>query len=587
MMGKGSGSGKGAILQERPAHSLNRSLSIGLDSTREKTALISPKGFQNVGNSCYANAALQCLLSTSLTHALLQPAAMPALRDYSSNRRLLEYGTRSMDSSEEVRESRTLRMSRKEKRRKQRKEKRMYVRSDWLRRHLTVITREYVEATPQQSSWFYRPRTPIVDPSSITKHPNKLSKCLTPYQQEDAHEFMRALLSTLTMNGQNKNLSSLFDGLLESAVTCQICRHSSITRDRYMDLSLDIVSGHVNTVGDALCEFTKTELLDCDNKVFCENCNRKQQVAKGLRLATAPSILVCHLKRFAFNDYGRMIRLSKHLRFPLKLEIGEYMSLANKAKPPPYELVGVLVHKGKSCDSGHYLAYVKFQNEWYKANDSVITKVDLDSVLSQQAYILMYEVAGMRSTTMKRFPTPLPRTREYNEIHRDIHEAPMFDKSQTSNNNSSMCDMLCGVSEVNELLFRDMCLGKNPIVKVSEVEIQLSCSKRGRNSIDKVPISRRGKERIYYDFDDPADCENTTLGDDTVYTTDSSQFSLLRSNSGGNLRHYEKEASRAYQNSKPRTQSESRKKRSHSAHKQRNRLQYQTDLRSSVERRRI
>jgi len=585
MMGKGSGSGKGAILQERDARPLINSLSIATEGTREKSALVAPKGFQNVGNSCYANAALQCLLSTSLTHALLQPKAMPALRDYSSNGRLLQRGSRSIDSSEGVRESRTSKITRKEKRRKRRKEKMMYVKSDWLTRHLTVITREYVEAKAQQSSWFYKPKPPIVDPSSITKHPNRLSKCLTPYQQEDAHEFMRALLSTLTMNGQNKNLSSLFDGLLESAVTCQICRHSSITRDRYMDLSLDIVSGHVNTLGDALCDFTKTELLDGDNKVFCENCNRKQQVAKGLRLATAPSILVCHLKRFAYNDYGRLIRLSKHLRFPLHMEIGEYMSHANKAKPPPYELVGVLVHQGRSCDSGHYLSYVKFQNEWYKANDSVITKVNLDTVLCQQAYILMYEVAGMRSTTMRRFPTPLPRTREYNDIHRDIHEAPVFDGSQAPNNTSSMCDILCGVTEVNDLLFRDICLGRNPTAKTTEMESGVS---RPKSSLNNLPSPGRRKEKIYYDFDD---CDVTTLGDDTVYTTDSSQLSLLmRSNSGGNLRHYEKEASRAYRDSKPRTQSESRKKRSHSDHKQRHRLlpqQYQTDLRSSTERRRI
>lgn len=60
-----------------------------------------PKGMTNVGNTCYANAALQCLLSTALTSALLDPKTIPILRRYSSNPNLLAMGSGSVDSSEE------------------------------------------------------------------------------------------------------------------------------------------------------------------------------------------------------------------------------------------------------------------------------------------------------------------------------------------------------------------------------------------------------------------------------------------------------------------------------------------------------
>jgi len=567
MMGKGSGSGKGAILHERSKETIDIS-----NNELRKPSLVetSPKGFTNVGNSCYANAALQCLLSTSLTHALLQPESMDILRGYSSNHRLLELGAGSFDSQnvddvdESVR-SRSSRMSRKEKRRQRRMEKRMHVKSDWLTRHLTLITREYVENEPSKTSWFYRGKNIIVDPSPITKHPDRLSKCLTPYQQEDAHEFMRALLTTLTMNGENKRLSSLFDGLLESAVTCQVCRRSSLTRDRYMDLSLDIVGKHVNTLGDAMCEFTKTEFLDCDNTVFCENCAQKQPVAKGLRLATAPSILVCHLKRFSYNDYGRMVRLHKHLRFPLNLEIGDYMSLANKATPPSYELVGVLVHQGRSCESGHYIAYVKSQNEWYKANDSQISKADVNTVLSQQAYILMYEVAGMRSTTMKRFPTPLARSRRN---HVDMHDALNFDGSIAPNSESSIFDILCGVAEVNDALLRDLCCGGKPVEQNQDKDTRTR-PKSPKSPLDEMSMQHRS-DRIHYDFACDGTIGESTIGDETVYTTDSSQLSgMRRSTSVSNLRQIEDEASRAYRGPKPRTHSAGPKKRCHSEHKKR------------------
>jgi hypothetical protein len=368
-----------------------------------------PKGLTNVGNTCYANAALQCLLSTALTNALLNPETMPLLRRYSSNANLLAMGSGSVDSEDDKLlktpksgQCETAQM------RRERENRKMAENCEWLTKHLTHLTHEYTAepeplATqgPSVMGWLSQPHLPdsVVNPGSITKHPDRLSNCLRPYQQEDAHEFLRALISTLVMNGRNKQLSSLFDGLLESAVICRSCGRASLTRDRYMDLSLDINEPHICTLDDALYEYTKNEILDGDNAVHCQKCRKKRSVTKGLRLATAPSILVCHLKRFAFDNYGRLVRLHKKIDFPLRLEIGDCMSELNKARPPPYDLVGILVHQGQTCASGHYLAFVKKNGEWYRCNDSIVTKVDEALVLNQQAYILMYEVAEMRAKT--------------------------------------------------------------------------------------------------------------------------------------------------------------------------------------------
>lgn len=469
-----------------------------------------PKGFSNVGNTCYANAALQCLLSTALTSALLDPKTMPILRRYSSNPNLLAMGSGSVDSSDDDEDSdndgcgisidndideeedgifidsdglvlsksfsptatatetqiqtqpnsktpafsktekKAAKAKKKKKReirrvkaegaakRKERERRRMEETCKWLTRELTSIAQEYMEdsssslrQSPLNGSSLTGGRTSfvgwlsssysqtlgiggqqlqnshgVVNPGSITRHPNRLSQCLKPYQQEDAHEFMRALLSNLVMNGHNRQLSSLFDGLLESSVTCQTCGRASLTRDRYMDLSVDINHVEIATLDDALFEFTKDELLTEDNAFFCQRCRKKQSVTKGLRLATAPSILVVHLKRFAFNDYGRLVRLHKRIEFPQRLEIGDYMSNLNKARPPAYELVGVLVHQGQTCASGHYLSFVKKNGEWFKCNDSEVSKVDESTVMIQQAYIVMYEVSGMRENSCFR-PTAL------------------------------------------------------------------------------------------------------------------------------------------------------------------------------------
>jgi len=472
---------------------------------KKSTAL--PKGLVNVGNSCYANAALQCLLSTALTYALLDPKSMHKFRRFASNPANLLEATADDDSVAAVS------LSRKEQRRKQKEERKMAENSAWLTRELTAITKAYRRrAPPPVRTWFGPPGGvgAVINPGNITKHPDRLSTCLRPYQQEDAHEFLRALLSTLTMNGHNTQLSSLFDGLLESAVTCQTCDHSSLTRDRYMDLSFDISHPRIRTLEDALTEFTKTELLQDQNMVHCEKCKCKRSATKGLRLATAPSILVCHLKRFAYDRYGHVTRLNKQVTFPTKLEsMSDYMSKINHASPPPYELVAVLVHQGHSCDSGHYLAYIKSGNSWYKANDSSITKVSLDQVLSQQAYILVYEVAGMR--TAKSSKSSL------HDVDAEADDAVILldegDDPTTVVSDSSLFQMLCGSIDLDRLVLSEFCGSGHVEVSIPQDD---------------------GDDGVFSDgdLDDVAGNESTS--------------SLRKSTSAKNLKELERDAKRAY-----------------------------------------
>lgn len=397
-MGKGSGSGgaasvsNGNFIRSTPGIPSNASIVSDTSGTIHLPLpdRFPPVGLMNLGNTCYANAALQCLLSTALSRALLEPQCFKEFKRYSSNPHLLEDST--FDHGD-IDVSSPRRFKKKQK---------ISETCRWITKEVTYLCRTYT-ADPEIMqkrrgtfcSYFIQPDI-VLNPGSITLHVNRLSPCLRIKRQEDAHEFLRALITNLCMDGQNKKLSALFDGLLESAVTCQTCGHSSLTRDRYMDLSLEINGNAITDLQGALRQFTKTEYLSPDNMVECERCKVKRRVTKGLRLATAPSVLVFHLKRFAFDIFGRMKRLNKKINFPLRLEIGEFMSKANRSTPPAYELVAVLVHQGRTCNSGHYLAYVRSEDDWYRANDDKIEKVPVTTVLAQHAYILVYEVEGMR-----------------------------------------------------------------------------------------------------------------------------------------------------------------------------------------------
>eukprot|EP00979_Chaetoceros_neogracilis_P014956 scaffold5177_cov147-Chaetoceros_neogracile.AAC.2 len=56
--------------------------------------------FNNVGTTCYVNAAIQCILSKALSHALLDPESTQMFRRYSSNPVLLALGIGSVNSAE-------------------------------------------------------------------------------------------------------------------------------------------------------------------------------------------------------------------------------------------------------------------------------------------------------------------------------------------------------------------------------------------------------------------------------------------------------------------------------------------------------
>ena len=59
--------------------------------------------------------------------------------------------------------------------------------------------------------------------------------------------------------------------------------------------------------------------------------------------------------------------------------------------------VSVLVRQGSTCNRGCYLSYVKSDICIYRVSDEDIQKVPVNAVQSQTAYMLVYEVDGIRN----------------------------------------------------------------------------------------------------------------------------------------------------------------------------------------------
>lgn len=62
-----------------------------------------------------------------------------------------------------------------------------------------------------------------------------------------------------------------------------------------------------------------------------------------------------------------------------------------------YELKAVLTHKGRSSSSGHYVGWIKKEDQWFKCDDDLVSPVDADEILKLSgggdwhcAYVCLY-----------------------------------------------------------------------------------------------------------------------------------------------------------------------------------------------------
>lgn len=302
-----------------------------------------PFGLTNCGNSCYANAVLQCLAYT-------RPLTSYLFQGFHSKR---------------------------------------CQKKGWC------FTCEF-EYLIQKAKEGNSPLSPIGILSKI----HKIGSHLGHGREEDAHEFLRCAVDTmqsicLKEAGVSSPLAEettlvgyTFGGYLRSKIKCLRCLGKSERYERMMDLTVEI-DGDIGTLEEALGQFTAPEILDKDNKYNCSRCKTYEKARKKLTVLEAPNILTIVLKRF---QSGNFEKLNKSVQFPEVLNMAPYMS-GTKDKSPLYSLYAVVVHLDimNAAFSGHYVCYVKnIQGEWFRTDDSRVEPVELSRVLSERAYMLLY-----------------------------------------------------------------------------------------------------------------------------------------------------------------------------------------------------
>ncbi|KAI3895878.1 hypothetical protein MKW98_025669 [Papaver atlanticum] len=315
-------------------------------------AELHPFGLTNLGNSCYANAVLQCLAYTRpLTAYLLQGLHSKAC-----------------------------------------------TKQEWC----FICEFESLIQKAKEGKC-------TLSPNGIVSHLHKIGSHLVHGKQEDAHEFLRFSIDKMQSiclkeagakagrpRAEETTLIGLiFGGYLRSKIRCMKCHEKFEREERMMDLTVEI-QGDISTLEEALGQFTATEILDGENKYHCSRCISYEKAKKRLTVLHAPNVLTIALKRFQSGKFGK---LNKAVRFPEVLNLAPYMSGTND-KSPIYSLYAVVVHLDvtNAAFSGHYVCYVKnSQGKWFKMDDSTVKPVELERVLSKGAYMLLYARCSPRA----------------------------------------------------------------------------------------------------------------------------------------------------------------------------------------------
>jgi len=331
-------------------------------------------GLRNIGNTCFMNSVIQCLSNTKL------------LTNYLLN-------------DEHVRDINTTNSS---------------MKGSLIKAFATVI----------KGLWKSNGR--VVDPSSLKGAVQRFAPRFSGYNQEDSQEFLRYLLeglhedvnrvmtkpqpihteidSSLSVCEQameawkryirrdDSHLVDLFVGQLKSTLCCSDCNHESVTFEPFWDLSLGIPSrtGEVSLL-DCLDTFTKEEVLDGDEMPTCERCKTRRKSTKRYSLYRLPKILVVHLKRFSPSERNRN-KLSTTVTFPLNgLNLSRYTDSVTNCS---YNCYAISNHSG-TLYSGHYTAYAKHaqSGQWHSYNDSRVSKCSSSNVISNEAYLLFFELS--------------------------------------------------------------------------------------------------------------------------------------------------------------------------------------------------
>jgi len=321
-------------------------------------------GINNLGNTCYINATLQCLFN------------LYNLADFIIDGNITQNNS---------------------------KEKGLIV-------EFIKLNKKYWE--PKNNRESINPKDFLIE-----LHKNKL---FTFGEQHDASEFFSYILNCIheytchevSFNIQSKNpetaiakmrimslrswkkyfnkYSFVIDfiyGQYKSSLTCLTCKKETISFEPFCVLDLPLPDTSINvSIYDCFNKNSNTEILESGRR--CTKCKKNTQTKKNIAIWKPPRILIICLKRFDKN----LNKINTNILFP-KEKLTLLSRFSNKEFN--YSLSGIIYHVG-SYYGGHYYSACRRMtsnniSQWITYDDENVQYTNDNQLNSANCYILIYK----------------------------------------------------------------------------------------------------------------------------------------------------------------------------------------------------
>jgi ubiquitin carboxyl-terminal hydrolase 8 len=222
----------------------------------------------------------------------------------------------------------------------------------------------------------------------ITDVPTRIAFC-----NANLIQYMYIKSQAFFINFIKNNYSVIFNtfmGTTVNAIRCSKCNNTAIIFETFTSLSVPI--NGCNTLFDCLNNFIAPRSLSGDEQYKCDICKEKVDATYETKIWNLGEKFVIHLKRFTNSTQKNDTPIS----FPIEhLDMSPYCcEFKNEPIKRIYNLYGIIQHFG-SAQGGHYIAYTKnkIDEHWYEFNDEDAYLIpNIESVVStSNSFILFYE----------------------------------------------------------------------------------------------------------------------------------------------------------------------------------------------------
>lgn len=222
-------------------------------------------------------------------------------------------------------------------------------------------------------------------------------------KQSDAGEFLTAFLDKIekvTKSGL-KCYDTCIQGTTTSTVTCSSCKRSNPTVEIFLLYIVDLGANASKFISLTDLIQPTTEVLFDDSEYECLNAScigQKHPASKHWCISSLSDVALFSLGRlqFGLNGKAQTSISGTFVSFPMELVIVSGGSI--------YDLFGIVCHRGNSAKCGHYVSYIRspedssVDSSWFLMDDDkvylknleFIAKLGTDKTVGETPLIVAY-----------------------------------------------------------------------------------------------------------------------------------------------------------------------------------------------------